>query len=390
MVVGERHRQRIEAELQQADGKAHRQHCLQRQRRQYGQWQAGEQQQDARRADQHRAVVAVRQPAQRPLHQQSGEDADAHEHPHLLGAQPLARRVERRQAVERADHQPGHQHGGQRLRHALKEEARLQRRRVQWCGVNLVGDRHRHQAQGEAHGDHHRHFLPQPRMHHQHQLAEHQAEVGRHHVAGEHRAALAGVRLLVEPALDDHVLAHHPQADQHAQQQPHRQPGDQADTQHRCGDHAAAGDVGADVPDPGDQPVADLAAEHQAAVVGRHHAADPQSVDLALGEEQSQVGTEQTGAGQHHQGGEVESTEGGEYPLHRTSLVQTGGTARRQPLPRHLLNQHRGRVAARRGPCRAGSIASRAGARASPCPQARRHREGWIRPGRRGRDAPTA
>ena len=52
-------------------------------------------------------------------------------------------------------------------------------------------------------------------MDHQDQLAKHQAQVGGDHVAAEHRATLLGIGLFVEPALDDHVLAHHAEADHH-------------------------------------------------------------------------------------------------------------------------------------------------------------------------------
>ncbi|MNN61745.1 hypothetical protein D3C81_1769970 [compost metagenome] len=130
-------------------------------------------------------------------------------------------------------------------------------------------------------------------MHHQDQLAEHQAQVRGDHVAAEHRATVLGVGLFIEPALDDHVLAHHPQADHHPQPDPSRQPVGHAMAEHRRADDARAGRIGADVPYPADQPVADLAAHGQAEVVGRHQRTDPQTVDMIGRQAQCQVSTEQ-------------------------------------------------------------------------------------------------
>ncbi|MNJ53300.1 hypothetical protein D3C77_486840 [compost metagenome] len=84
--------------------------------------------------------------------------------------------------------------------------------------------------------------------------------------------------LLVEPAFHHHIQAHHAQADQQPQYQPDGQPVDQAMAEHRRAHPAGAGRIGADVPDPGNQVVADLAAQHQPQVIGRHQRAHPQAI----------------------------------------------------------------------------------------------------------------
>ncbi|MNV62782.1 hypothetical protein D3C71_1553430 [compost metagenome] len=95
----------------------------------------------------------------------------------------------------------------------------MQRRRV-----NASRQGYRHQTQGEAQRDQHQQLKAQARMHDQNQLPQYQAQVGSDHVAAEHQSALLGIRLLVEPAFDDHVLAHHAETDDHPQEQPRRQP----------------------------------------------------------------------------------------------------------------------------------------------------------------------
>ncbi|MNO94730.1 hypothetical protein D3C76_863570 [compost metagenome] len=159
--------------------------------------------------------------------------------------------------------------------------------------MNAPGHRHRHQAQGEAHGDQHQQFRAELGVHHQNQLAEHQPQVRGDHVATEYRTAVLGIGLFVEPAFDDHVLAHHPQADHHPQPDPGRQPIGHAMAEHRRADDTGAGGIRANVPYPADQPVADLAAHGQAEVVGRHQRTDPQAVDMVGRQAQCQVGTEQ-------------------------------------------------------------------------------------------------
>ncbi|MNP20310.1 hypothetical protein D3C76_1128760 [compost metagenome] len=213
MVVGKRHRQWIQAELQQRDDEAHREQHLQRHGRQYRQRQGGQCHADCRATDQHRTVVAVRQPAQRPLHQEACKNAAAHEQANLLGTQALLRRIQRCQAIERADDQPRTQHGTERLRYALDKKARLHGRRVQGCRVDAPGEGHGYQAQQ---------LQAQLRVHHQDQLPQHQPQVGGDHIAAEHRATLLGLGLLVEPAFDDHVLTHHSQANDDPQEQPGR------------------------------------------------------------------------------------------------------------------------------------------------------------------------
>ena len=156
-------------------------------------------------------------------------------------------------------------------------------------------------------------------MHHQDQLPQHQAKVGRNHIAAEHYATLLGIRLLVKPAFDDHVLAHHPQAHDDPQHDPGRQPVDQAMAQHRRADDPGTGGIRTDMPDPGDQAVADLAAQYQAGIVGRHQRTDPQAVDVVGRQAQGQVRTEQAGADQHHQGGEIKGSKRFPDLAHRRS-----------------------------------------------------------------------
>ena len=172
--------------------------------------------------------------------------------------------------------------------------------------MNTPGHRHGHQAQGKAHRHQHQQLRAELRVHHQNQLAKHQPQIRGNHVTAEHRAPVFHIGLLVEPALDDHVLAHHPQADDHAQPYPGRQPAGQAMTEHRGADDTGTGGIGAYVPYPPDQPVANLATNRQAKVVGRHQRTHPQAVDMVGRQAQGQVGAEQARADQHHQRGEIQ------------------------------------------------------------------------------------
>ncbi|MNX88654.1 hypothetical protein D3C86_1206320 [compost metagenome] len=190
---------------------------------------------------------------------------------------------------------------------------------MQGCRVNPSGQRHRHQAQGETQGDQHQQFQPQRRMHDQNQLPHHQAQVRGDHVTAEYQPALIGIGLFIEPALDHHVLAHHAEADDHPQEQPGRQPIGQAMTQHRRADNPGTGRVGPDMPDPGNQPVTDLAPQHQAEVVGGHQSTDPQAVDMVGRQAQAQVSTQQARADQHHQRGEIQRSKGFPDLAHRRS-----------------------------------------------------------------------
>ncbi|MNT27022.1 hypothetical protein D3C72_1626310 [compost metagenome] len=160
---------------------------------------------------------------------------------------------------------------------------------MQWRRVNPPRQCHGHQTQGETQRDQHQQFQPQARMHDQNQLAEDQAQVRSDHVAAEHQATLIGVRLFVEPALDHHVLAHHAQTDDGPQHQPRRQPIDQTVAKHRRPDDPGTGRISTDVPDPGNQSVTDLAAQHQTEIVGRHQRADPEAVDIVSGQTQCQI-----------------------------------------------------------------------------------------------------
>jgi len=93
---------------------------------------------------------------------------------------------------------------------------------MQGCRVNPPGQGHWHQTQGKTQGDQHQQLQPQRRVHDQNQLPQHQAQVRSDHVTAEHHAALIGIGLLIEPALDDHVLAHHAQTHYDPQEQPGR------------------------------------------------------------------------------------------------------------------------------------------------------------------------
>lgn len=86
--------------------------------------------------------------------------------------------------------------------------------------MNRPGHGDGHRAQCETQRYQHQQLRPQLRVNHQHQLTQYQPRVGCNHVAAEDHAALFGGRLLVQPALDDHVLAHHAQTDDHPQHQP--------------------------------------------------------------------------------------------------------------------------------------------------------------------------
>ncbi|MNZ92837.1 hypothetical protein D3C78_1118780 [compost metagenome] len=190
----------------------------------------------------------------------------------------------------------------------------MQRRRV-----NSPGQCHRHQAQGEAQRHQHQQLKPQGRVHDQDQLAQHQPQVRGDHIAAEHHATLLGIGLLVEPALDDHVLAHHPEADNHPQHDPGRQPVHQAMAQHCRPDNPGAGRIGADVADTSDQPVADLATQHQAEIVGGHQRTDPEAVHMVGGQAQGQVSTQEARADQHHQRGEIKRSKRFPDLAHRRS-----------------------------------------------------------------------
>ncbi|MNF96384.1 hypothetical protein D3C84_791730 [compost metagenome] len=105
MVIGERHRQRIQAELHQRAKEPGDEQHLQRHLRHDRQRQGSQCQAERETADQHGPIVAVGQPAQRPLHQQPGKNAATHEQTDLLGGQPLLRGIQRRQTVEGANDQ---------------------------------------------------------------------------------------------------------------------------------------------------------------------------------------------------------------------------------------------------------------------------------------------
>ena len=143
-------------------------------------------------------------------------------------------------------------------------------------------------------------------MNHQYKLAEYQTQVGSDHVQTEHHPTLLGISLLVEPAFDDHVLAHHAQTDDHPQQQPYRQPVRQAVAQYCCPDDTGAGGIGPDMTDTGNQPVTDLAAQHQTKIVGRHQCADPQAVDIVGSQAQGKIGAQKPRADQHHQRSKIQ------------------------------------------------------------------------------------
>ncbi|MNI05392.1 hypothetical protein D3C73_583430 [compost metagenome] len=185
--------------------------------------------------------------------------------------------------------------------------------------MNAPGQGHGYQAQREAQGDQHQQFKPQPWVHDQNQLPQHQPQVRSDHVAAEDHAALIGIGLFIEPALDHHVLAHHAEADDHPQKQPGRQPVHQAMAEHRRANDPGTRRIGPDMPDPGNQPVTDLAPQHQAEIVGSHQRTDPQTVDMVGSQAQRQVSTQQARADQHHQRGEIQCSKGFPDLAHRRS-----------------------------------------------------------------------
>ena len=90
VVIGKGNRQRVQAELQQRDQEADTEQQLQRHTGQYRQWRSSQCQPHRHATNQHSPVITVRQPAQRPLHQQAGKNAATHEQTDLLGTHPLA------------------------------------------------------------------------------------------------------------------------------------------------------------------------------------------------------------------------------------------------------------------------------------------------------------
>ena len=310
MVVGKGHGQRIDAKLQQSRQATGNKQYLHGHRRQDRQRQRRHRQQAGEDTDQQRPVITVGQPAQRPLHQQACKNAATHVQADQLGRQPLLRCVERRQTVKRAHQQTRAHHRDQRLRHTLDKKFRVHRRGMQRRRVNAPGHGYRYQAQGKTQGHNHQQLKTELRVNRQDQLPKHQAQIGGDHVKAEHHAALPGFGLFVKPAFDDHVLAHHAQTNDHPQQQPDRQPVRQPVTQHRRPDDTGTRGVGTNMPDPGNQPVANLASQHQAKVVGRHQRTDPQAVDIVGGQAQGQISTQQAGADQHHQRGKIQRSKG--------------------------------------------------------------------------------
>ena len=224
MVIGKRHRQRIDAKLHQRTEPTRHKQYLQRHGWHDRQRQRHHRQDERKHTDQQRPVVAIRQPAQRPLRQQPGKNTATHVQTDQLGGQALLRGIQRRQTIERAHQQPGPHYGNQRLWHALDEELGVHRRGVQRRRVDASGHGHGHQAQGKAQRHQHEQFKAQLRVDDQNQLPEHQAQIRGNHIQAEHHAALLGVGLLVKPAFDDHVLAHHAQTHDNPEQQPDRQP----------------------------------------------------------------------------------------------------------------------------------------------------------------------
>ncbi len=93
----------------------------------------------------------------------------------MRGIQAVAVGVDRRQAVEGADHQAGDEDGAQRLRHALPEETHFQRRGDQLGRVHAPGHGQRDQARGEADGDQQQRLVVEGRAQRQQALAD---EVG--------------------------------------------------------------------------------------------------------------------------------------------------------------------------------------------------------------------
>ncbi|MNN50329.1 hypothetical protein D3C81_1649090 [compost metagenome] len=191
--------------------------------------------------------------------------------------------------------------------------------------MDAAGGRHRHQAQREAQRHHQQRFQTEAGAQHQHQLTERKAQVAGRHVDREHPAALARLGLLVEPALHHHELAHHAQTDEKAQRQPGADPLEQTMGDHRGGHHPAGGDIGAHVADLGDQPMTELAAQHQPGVVGGHQPAGLTGRARG-GQTQGQVGGQQAGAEQHQQGGGVQRGKS----EHRTGHASSRGS---RPVP---------------------------------------------------------
>ncbi len=101
VVVGQRHRQRIEGEQQHAGNEPVGQQQPVRQRHQPPHRDRGQAQQHRIAADQPTAVEAVGQPTQRPLRTEAGDDAHADEETRLRGIQAVAVGVDRRQARRR-------------------------------------------------------------------------------------------------------------------------------------------------------------------------------------------------------------------------------------------------------------------------------------------------
>src|SRR5690606_31789132 len=133
------------------------------------------------------------------------------------------------------------------------------------------------------------------------QLPQPQTEEGHQHIAGKYPSPLMGFGLLVQPAFQHHVLAHHGHAHQPAQYQPDLNAGGQRVAEHGGGDHSGAGDEGANVPDPGNQPVPDRGAHDQPNVIGGHQDTDPDFAHIGGGQAKSEVGTEQPAAEQHEE-----------------------------------------------------------------------------------------
>ncbi len=85
MVIGQGHGQWVEAELHHADQKTDTEQQAEKYLWQCRQRQGSQQQQDRTATNQAHAVMSIGKPAQRPLHQETRQDAAAHEQPHLLG-----------------------------------------------------------------------------------------------------------------------------------------------------------------------------------------------------------------------------------------------------------------------------------------------------------------
>ncbi|MNV62783.1 hypothetical protein D3C71_1553440 [compost metagenome] len=63
--------------------------------------------------------------------------------------------------------------------------------------------------------------------------------------------------------------------------------------QHRRTDDPGTSGIRSNMPDPGNQPMADLAAQHKAEIVGGHQRTDPQAIDVIGSQAQCQVSTQQ-------------------------------------------------------------------------------------------------